>query len=181
MLIVAAAIAILAQSSASAPSSPIPSAAERLAKATSLPANEMFGPLQTNLPPARRQSLEAALVESQADATGLRGALADAYSRHLTLAEIEGAAEFFESPLGASFERKMLKQQREAFTAEETRAAQAFFQSPTGRAFQAKLPAIGETMRPAFKSFGEKLIGRAQAIHCRTTSECGPFFGNPKP
>ncbi len=181
MLIVAPVVAILVQSPVSESSVRAQPAAERLAKATSLPGSEMFGALQTNLPPARRKSLEVAMVESQADAAGLRGVLAAAYARHLTLAEMEGAIEFFESPLGASFERKMLKQQREAFTAEETRAAQAFFQSPTGRAFQAKLPVIGETMRPAFKSFGEKLIGRAQAIHCRTTSECGPFFGNPKP
>lgn len=181
MLIVAAVITILVQSSVSEPSVRALPAAERLAKATSLPDSEMFGALQTNLPPARRKSLELAMVESQADAAGIRSALAAAYARQLTPAEIEGAIEFFESPLGASFERKMLKQQGEAFTADETRAAQAFLQSPTGRAFQAKLPAIGEAMRPAFKSFGEKLLGRAQAIHCRTTSECGPFLPSSKP
>lgn len=181
MLIVAAVIAMLFQSPVSEASGGTQSAAERLAKATSLPASEMFGPLQTNLPPARRKSLESAMTESQADAAGLRGALADAYARHLTLAEIEGATEFFESPLGASFERKMLKRQGEAFTADETRAAQTFFQSPTGKAFQAKWPAIGEDMKPVFKTFADKLISRAQAIHCRTTSECGPFLENPKP
>jgi hypothetical protein len=179
MLIVAAVIAILVQSPVSEPSVRAQPAAEQLAKATSLPDSEMFGVLQTNLPPARLKSVQAAMVESQADAAELRSALAAAYARHLTLVEMEGAIEFFESPLGASFERKMLKQQGEAFTADETRAAQAFFQSPIGRAFQAKLPAIGEAMRPALKSFGEKLIGRAQAIHCRTTSECGPFFEKP--
>lgn len=181
MLIVAAVIAILVQSPVSEPSVRAKPAAERLAKATSLPDSEMFGAMQTNLPPARLKSVQAAMVESQADAAGLRSALAAAYARHLTLAEMEGAIEFFESPLGASFERKMLKQEGEAFTADETRAAQAFFQSPTGRAFQAKLPAIGEAMRPALKIFGEKLIGRAQAIHCRNTGECGPFFEKPKP
>lgn len=181
MLIVAAVIAILVQSPVSEPSARAQPAAERLAKATSLPDSEMFGAMQTNLPPARLKSMEAAMVESQADAAGLRSALAAAYARHLTLAEIEAATEFFESPLGASFERKMLKRQSEAFTADETRAAQAFFQSPTGKAFQAKWPTIGEDMRPVLKTFSDKLLGRAQAIHCRTTSECGPFFEKPKP
>ncbi len=179
MLIAAIATAMLAQPPAPVSSSPLHAAAERLAKATSLQPSEMFGPLQTNLPPERRKALEAAMVESHDDASALRDALADAYARHLTLTEIEGAVAFFESSAGASFERKMLKRQGEAFSAEETQAARAFLQSPAGAAYQAKWPIVGEDMRPALKSFSDKLMSRAQAIHCRATNECGPFLQPP--
>jgi hypothetical protein len=120
--------------------------------------------------------MEAAIAASRSEADGLRTALATVYSRHLSPSEMEGAADFFESPVGASFEQKILKQQTDRFSAEEVRAAQAFMRTPAGLAFRAKEQAIGQDLMPIVKAFGERLIGRAQAIHCRDTKECGPFL-----
>ncbi len=158
------------------PASPIPAIAQRLANATSLPDNELIVSFESNLPPARRQALEAAMVESTADTARLKAALATAYANHLTPAEMEGAVAFLESPLGASFERKMLKRQPDSLTPEEKSAVQAFVETPAGQAFAASERAVGQALLPSVNEFGEKVVKRAQEIHCRATRECGAFF-----
>ena len=60
-MLAAIAAALLLQVAAPASDPPSTPVAERLAKATSLPDDELFVSLQTNLPAARRKALEAAM------------------------------------------------------------------------------------------------------------------------
>lgn len=170
----AIAAGLLLQVAAQASDPPEIPVAARLAKATSLPDNELFVALQTNLPAARRKALETAMSESRVLAADLRTTLADAYARHLTTAEMEDAAAFFESPVGASFERKTLKRQADSITPEEARAADAFVRTPAGMAFKGSEQAIGEELLPAVQILGQTVLNRAQEIYCRDTKDCGP-------
>lgn len=176
MLIASMVLVLLTQGGGQGASPSIPAFAERLARATSLPDDQLVASFETNLPPARRRAMEAAIAESRSEVDGLRTALATVYARHLSPSEMEGAADFFESPVGASFEQKILRQQADRLSAEEVRAAQAFIRTPAGLAFRAKEHAIGQDLMPIVKAFGERLISRAQAIHCREAKECGPFM-----
>jgi hypothetical protein len=175
-MLAAIAAALLLQVAAPASDPPSTPVAERLAKATSLPDDELFVSLQTNLPAARRKALEAAMSESKALAADLRTTLADAYARHLTTAEMEEAVAFFESPIGASFERKSLKRQADSITPDEARAADAFVRTPAGMAFKGSEQAIGEELLPAVQILGQTVLNRAQEIYCRDTKECGAFI-----
>lgn len=152
--------------------------AQRLATSTSLSDEELLFWRGGNLPPKWRKAFEKAALESRPDAVALRTELARIYARRLTHDDLEAAVAYFESPVGASFERKFLRSpggNPTDLTPEEMAAVKAFIGTTAGQAYVESLGAAGPELMPAIQALGEKLKSRAQAIHCRDTGDCSPL------
>jgi hypothetical protein len=168
---------VLCQVSPSKPLDHTQGLAERLAAATSLKDDEMLFSRGGNLPPDWQRAFDQAAKESTGDAVALRATLARAYARHLSEDELRGAVQFFESPLGASFERKYLKDPNglKNVTADELAAVRAFAATPAGQSYGEAQNSVAHELLPAVTALGEQLKARAEVIHCRQTQDCSPL------
>lgn len=153
----------------------IPQLASRLAADTSLSDDELVFPMGGDAPPAWRQAFTQAAAESRPDAVALRTALAQSYALHLSADDLRGAITFFESPAGASFEPKYLRaagRPPNNLTPDEIAALRTFAETAAGKDYAAAERTISQEMLPAVKAVGERLLARAQRIHCRNTGDC---------